>query len=367
MSAAMMPLEHDIRRRIAAAGPMPISQYMALCLADPRHGYYVTRDPLGARGDFTTAPEVSQMFGELIGLWMASVWQQMGSPEHIRIVELGPGRGTMMKDALRAAKVVPGFVDAAVLHLVEISPVLQAAQEQTLAATNIGIYWHASLNDVPQGPAVIVANEFFDALPVDQAVKMADGWHRRGVIIGADDMLAYDVSPEPLTRFEATLPPTVRAASDGDIFEWRSDIPAMEIGRRIADARGAALMIDYGHVESGVGATLQAVRDHLFEDPLATPGEADLTAHVDFEALARTLSTMGTTVHGPIEQATFLRRLGIETRAARLKANAGPDVAYLIDVALARLAGVGRTGMGSLFKVLACTHPSLPPPPAFEV
>ena len=366
MSAAMTPLERDIRRRIAAAGPMPVGQYMAMCLADPRYGYYITRDPLGARGDFTTAPEVSQMFGELIGLWMTSVWQQMGAPENLRIVELGPGRGTLMKDALRAAKVAPGFVEAAVLHLVEISPVLQAAQEQTLAATNVGVYWHTSLGDVPQGPAVIVANEFFDALPVDQAVKTADGWHRRGVTIDADDKLTYGMSPEPLPRFEATLPPAVRAARDGDIFEWRPDIPAMEIGRRIAKSPGAALIVDYGHVESAVGETLQAVRDHLFEDPLATPGEADLTAHVDFQALTRTLAAMGTTVHGPIEQAIFLRRLGIETRAARLKTKASPDTAYQVDVALARLAGIGRTGMGSLFKVVACTHPSLPAPPAFE-
>ena len=366
MTEPMTPLEIDIRRRIAAAGPMPIGQYMALCLADPRHGYYVTRDPLGAGGDFTTAPEVSQMFGELIGLWMVNVWQQLGSPENLRVVELGPGRGTMMKDAMRAAKIVPAFTQAAVLHLVEISPPLQALQETSLGELNIPTFWHKTLADVPGGPAVIVANEFFDALPVHQAVKMADGWHRRAVTIATDDTLAYIAEPAPLTHLEATLPPAVRAARDGEIFEWRSDTETMELGRRLAREPAAALVIDYGHVESATGETLQALREHLFADPLSTPGEADLTAHVDFEALARTVETMGAKVYGPIEQAEFLRRLGVETRTAQLKANSERAKGHEIDAALARLTGAGRTGMGSQFKVAAMTHPSLTWPPGFE-
>jgi SAM-dependent MidA family methyltransferase len=362
----MTPLETDIRRRIAAAGPMPLGQYMSLCLTDPQHGYYVTRDPFGRGGDFITAPEVSQMFGELIGLWIVSVWQQMGSPENIRIVELGPGRGTLMNDAMRAAKVVPAFVDAAVLHFVEISPALEAVQKETLSTIEIPATWHKSISDVPQGEAIFVANEFFDALPINQAVKMAGGWHRRVIAIASDGTIVYRAEAEPMPHFDATLPATVRSAPEGEIFEWRSDTETMELGRRIARQKGAALVIDYGHVESATGETLQAVRDHLFADPLTTPGDADLTAHVDFEALRKRLESMGAAAFGPIEQALFLKRLGIDTRAETLRANATRAKAHEIDAAMARLTGFGRTGMGALFKAMAVAHRSLGALPGFE-
>jgi NADH dehydrogenase [ubiquinone] 1 alpha subcomplex assembly factor 7 len=365
MTDTMTPLELDIRRRIAAAGPMPVGEYMALCLADPQHGYYITRDPLGAHGDFTTAPEVSQMFGELIGLWMVNVWQQIGSPESVRIVELGPGRGTMMNDAMRAAKLVPDFIKAAALHLVEISPPLQAIQRQTLAGLETAASWHPSLTEVPAGPAIIVANEFFDALPINQAVKTPNGWHHRCVTVVPDGSFAYAAEPEPLPHFEQTLPAAVRAAGDGEIFEWRSDTETMELGRRIAREPSAALVIDYGHAESATGETLQALREHQFADPLGNPGEADITAHVDFEALRRRFETMGAAVFGPIEQAGFLDRLGIQTRAATLKANADRAKAHEIDTALARLTGSGRTGMGALFKVMTAAHPKAGTPPGF--
>jgi len=361
----MTPLEKEIRRRIAVAGPMPLAQYMSLCLADPQYGYYVTRNPLGREGDFTTAPEVSQMFGELIGLWMASVWQQMGAPENIRIVELGPGRGTMMSDAMRAAKIVPDFIKAAVLHLVEISAPLQAMQEQTLSALDMPAFWHKSLADVPAGAAIFVANEFFDALPINQAVKMADGWHMRAVGIADDGGLSYRVEPEPTPHFQVTLPRAVRDATASEIFEWRSDTETMELGRRIAREPAAALVIDYGHAESATGETLQAVRDHLFADPLVAPGEADMTAHVDFQALGHTFEAMGASVFGPIEQAMFLERLGIGTRAQTLKANAARAKAHEIDAAMARLTGSGRTGMGALFKAMAVAHRSVGTPPGF--
>jgi SAM-dependent MidA family methyltransferase len=366
MTEPMTPLDVEIRRRIDAAGPMPVGQYMALCLTDPQHGYYVTRDPLGARGDFTTAPEVSQMFGELVGLWIVAVWHQMGKPDNVRIVELGPGRGTMMKDALRAAKVMPGFLDAAVLHLVEINPVLQAIQEQTLAGSHVPSFWHKTLNEVPRGPAIVVANEFFDALPIDQVIKMTDGWHRRTIGIGDEGNLKYVIDDAPLPRFETTLPASLHGAEDGEIFEWRSDMETMDLGRRLARDPGVALIVDYGHGESSTGDTLQAVRDHVFADPLAAAGEADLTAHVDFEAMSRTLEAMGTQVYGPLAQAAFLSRLGIDSRAAKLKGAGSREQAHQIDAAMARLTGFGRTGMGSLFKVIACTNPSLPVPPAFE-
>jgi len=361
------PLEVEIRRRIMAAGPMPVGEYMALCLGDAEHGYYMTRDPLGARGDFITAPEISQMFGELIGLWMAAVWKQMGTPENIRIIELGPGRGTMMKDALRAVQVLPAFRNALVVHLIEISPALRAQQERTLDALTTQVLWHAALDEVPNGPAIIVANEFFDALPVNQAVKSERAWHERQIEIDSAGNLAFTVARDPLPHFEMLLPPATRQAPEQSIFEWRADTVAMDIGRRIADEGGAALVIDYGHVESEVGETLQAVGQHAYADPLTKPGGVDLTAHVDFQALARAVEAMGANGFGPVEQSQFLRRLGIETRAAALKANATSHAAVDdIDSALARLIGHGRTDMGMLFKVAAFAHPSIGALPGFE-
>lgn len=360
------PLELEIRRRIAAAGPMPVGEYMALCLGDPEHGYYITRDPLGTRGDFITAPEVSQMFGELIGIWMAAVWKRMGAPENVRIIELGPGRGTLMSDALRAAQAMPGFRDALALHLVEISPALEAQQERVLEHLSIPMSWHPALVDVPKGPAIIVANEFFDALPVSQAVKTENGWHERQIEIDRNGNLAFTFAHDPILHFDMLLPAAVRQAPEQSIFEWRDDTMAMEMGRRIADDGGAALVIDYGHAESAAGETLQAVGQHAFADPLTAPGNIDLTAHVDFHALARAVEAMGANGFGPVEQSQFLRHLGIETRAATLKAKASPTAAAEIELALARLIGHGRTGMGALFKAAAFAHPKLGAPPGFE-
>ena len=358
------PLEADIRRRIAAAGPMPVGEYMALCLTDPAHGYYTTRDPFGARGDFITAPEISQMFGEMIGLWMAAVWRQMGGPENVRIVELGPGRGTMMKDALRAAKVMPGFPEAVVVHLVEISPTLEAAQQRALEPLGVPLYWHRALADVPRGAAIVVANEFFDALPVCQAVKTADGWYERLVAVDSSGQLAFTIAPEPLPHFGLQLAPAVRNAPDGSIFEWRTDTLAMEIGARLARDGGAALVIDYGHAESAVGETLQAVGKHVYTNPLVAPGDVDLTAHVDFQAVATAVEAMGMASFGPLSQSQFLRRLGIVTRAAKLKAGAADAAA--IDSALKRLISEGEAGMGTLFKAAAFAHRSIGVLPGFE-
>ena len=361
------PLEIEIRRRIAAAGPMPVGEYMALCLGDPQHGYYTTRDPLGARGDFITAPEISQMFGELIGLWMAAVWKQMGAPGDIRVIELGPGRGTLMNDALRAVQVMPAFRDAIVLHLVEISPVLESQQERTLEHLTTPMSWHPALEDVPKGPAIIIANEFFDALPVNQAVKTEFGWHERQIEIDPNGDLAFTLAHNPIAHFDMLLPAPVREAPVQSIFEWRDDGVAMELGRRIADNGGAALVVDYGHAETAIGETLQAVGQHAHADPLTAPGEIDLTAHVDFQALARAVEAMGANGFGPLDQSELLRRLGIETRAAKLKAKASsPAAAADIDAALARLTGHGRTSMGALFKAATFAHPSVGVPPGFE-
>jgi len=365
MAEERSPLETEIRRLIAVAGPMSIAEYMRLCLTHPQYGYYVTRDPLGAHGDFVTAPEISQMFGELIGVWMVAVWQQMGSPENVRVVELGPGRGTLMNDALRAAKVVGDFHAALVVHLVEISPKLQQAQEQLLEGLGVPILWHSALAEVPSGPVIIIANEFIDALPVHQAVKRADGWHERVVEIAPSGELAIGIARDPLPHFEATLPRGLRQAPEGSVYEWRSDAVALEIGRRVR-TDGAALIIDYGHAWYGLGETLQAVAGHSFTDPLRAPGEADLTAHVDFAALAQSAQIIGGRIHGPISQRDLLRGLGIDKRAAALKTRA-PERAAEIDQALARLTATGPRGMGELFKALAIADSKLGKLPGFEM
>jgi SAM-dependent MidA family methyltransferase len=365
MADVAAPLLFEIRRRIAAGGPMPVADYMRLCLTHPEHGYYLKGDPLGAGGDFITAPEISQMFGELIGVWMAAVWRQMGAPENVRIVELGPGRGTLLDDALRPTKAVAGFRDAAVLHLVEVSPALRELQEQRLARTGLAMLWHDRLEDVPGGPSLIVANEFIDALPVHQAVKHEDGWHERVVTVGADGKLAFDTAREPLRFFETSLPRALRGAPLGAIYEWRADSIALELGRRCRE-QGAALIIDYGHAHSGLGDTLQAVARHAFADPLHAPGMADLTAHVDFEALAQCAETMGARIHGPIRQRDLFLRLGIEKRAAALKSAVSAQKAADIEIAFSRLIAGGARGMGELFKAIAIAAPKLGPLPAFD-
>ena len=352
------PLQDEIKRLIKSAGPMPVWRYMDLCLTHPRYGYYVSRDPLGREGDFTTAPEVSQMFGELIGLWAASVWRAMGSPPVLHLIELGPGRGTMMADALRALRVLPPLYQALQIHLVEINPVLRGKQKETLSGAR-KISWHDSIDDVPAGPAVILANEYFDVLPVHQVVRHSDGWHERTVEIEEDGGFGFGAAPEPMAHFELLLPPLVRAAPVGAVFEWRPDAEMMKIASRVRDEGGAALVIDYGHTRSDAGDTLQAIARHSYADPLRNPGEADITAHVDFQALSRAAEDVGARVHGPVSQGEFLKRLGIETRAQTLMAKASPQVAEDVTEALKRLIDSGRGGMGSMFKVIGISDPQL--------
>jgi NADH dehydrogenase [ubiquinone] 1 alpha subcomplex assembly factor 7 len=365
MADEISPLETEIRRLIRIAGPMPVAEYMQLCLTHPQHGYYVKHDPIGSGGDFITAPEISQMFGELIGLWLATVWQQMGAPENVRLIELGPGRGTMMLDALRAAKTVPAFLTAVVLHLVEISPTLRKMQEERLTPLGLPALWHSTLADVPAGPCLVVANEFVDALPVHQAVKQAGAWHERVVEIGPDGKLAIGTAHDPLRYFETTLPRALRLSPDGSIYEWRPDSFALELGRRVRDS-GAALIIDYGHAWYGLGETLQAVSGHNHVDPLSSPGDVDLTAHVDFDALAQRTESIGARAHGPVTQRDWLRRLGIDKRAAALKSHAPYGKALEIDQTLSRLTAGGARAMGELCKVIAIADPKLDPLPGFE-
>jgi NADH dehydrogenase [ubiquinone] 1 alpha subcomplex assembly factor 7 len=352
------PLQSEIKKLIKSSGPMPVWRYMELCLMHPQHGYYISRDPLGREGDFTTAPEVSQMFGELLGLWAASVWKAMGSPSLLRLIELGPGRGTMMADALRALRVLPPLYQMLNIHLVEINPVLRDKQKATLQAAR-NVSWHNSIDEVPDGPAIIFANEYFDVLPIHQAVRRETGWHERVVILDESGQLVFDAAPDPLPRFEVLLPPLLRAAPAGAVFEWRPDTEIMKIASRVRDQDGAALIVDYGHLRSDAGDTFQAIARHSFTDPLQAPGQADVTAHVDFQALAHAAEDMGARVHGPVTQGDFLQRLGIETRAVTLMAKASHEVSEDISSALKRLIGGGRGGMGVMFKVLGISDPRL--------
>ena len=362
---AITPLETEIRRRIALAGPMPVRQYMELCLTHPVHGYYTTHDPLGRDGDFITSPEVSQVFGELLGLWAASAWHQMGQPENVRLVELGPGRGTMMLDALRAMQVVPAFHAAVVVHLIEISPALQKRQQEAMATIEVPVMWHQAFDEVPDGPVIVLANELFDALPVNQAIKQFNGWYERVIEIDADGKLVFGIANDLIPLFDQLVPASMREAPIGAIYEWRADNLPLSLSRRLVHQGGAALVVDYGHVESAAGDTLQAVRDHAFVNPLESPGEVDITAHVDFQALALTAESMGAAVTGPIEQSKFLRNLGIEKRAASLSL-ASPEKAAAIDGAIKRLLGEGQTEMGSMFKAIGIAHPELGALPGFE-
>jgi SAM-dependent MidA family methyltransferase len=321
------PLEETLRRRIAAEGPIPVSDYMAEANAH----YYATRDPLGAAGDFTTAPEISQMFGELIGIWLADLWQRSGRPEGAHYVELGPGRGTLAADALRAMKGTGLTPD---VHLVETSPVLRQAQ----AARVLGATWHDDLSTLPSdGPLLVVANEFFDALPVEQRVSPS----RIRTIDWQDGRFV------PIGEVESESSPASLAI-------------VADLVARLANQGGAALIVDYGHDRPGCGDTLQAVHRHAYADPFEAPGERDLTAHVDFSALAK--AAQGVRVSGPVSQGAWLDAMGLPLRAAAL-ARAAPARTEEIEAARHRLSA--KEQMGRLFKALALTAHGWPVPAGF--
>jgi NADH dehydrogenase [ubiquinone] 1 alpha subcomplex assembly factor 7 len=366
MSVERTPLDAVIRARIARDGPMPIATFMTLCLYDLDHGYYLRGDPLGAAGDFVTAPEVSQMFGEMIGLWAAEVWQEIGAPATLQLIEIGPGCGTMMLDALRAARAAPEFRRALRVHLIEVSPVLRQRQAHTLRDVgDVPVRWHATFGEVPPGPAIVLANEFFDALPVHQAERRPTGWHERRITVNAGDELAFTLAPEPIAGFERHLPDTVTKSPAGAVFEWRTDRFASDLASRLRED-SVALVIDYGHAVSAAGETFQAVRSHRYASPLAMPGRTDLTAHVDFAALGRAATTAGTRTHGPVEQGVWLKRIGIETRAHTLAAAVAADKQPRIAADLARLVGTSATDMGSLFKAMAISAPHITRLPGFR-
>ena len=353
----MTELRAALLRQIRAQGPISLADYMAQCLLHPRHGYYATRDPLGRAGDFTTAPEISQMFGEVLGLQLAQVWMDQGAPNPFTLAELGPGRGTLMADMLRATSRVPGFHDALSLHLVEASAPLRAAQATRLAQYHP--VWHDSADTLPDLPLYLIANEFFDALPIRQFLRQGDGWAER--MVGAKgDALCFGLSPPaPLDALAHRLDDT----GQGQIVETRAPAePVMEaVSTRIMAHGGYALIVDYGDWRSR-GDTMQALRAHRFDDPLAHPGAADLTAHVDYEALARAAHPLRATAL--TTQGALLERLGITARAHALARGLSGE--SLADHLAAHRRLTHPDEMGHLFKALGLTHPHAPAPPGFD-
>jgi SAM-dependent MidA family methyltransferase len=344
-------LGERIARLIQAQGPISIAQFMTIALHDPQSGYYATRDPLGARADFITAPEISQMFGELLGLWTVQCWHDAGKPE-AHLVELGPGRGTLMADALRAIRqLLPEFLAKVDVALVEISPALTAIQKQTLASCGARLHWATQIDDsFADKPLFLIANEFFDALPVRQFVKTERGWCER-MVVANNGALEFAISPDAVPS--SLIPANRDGAPMGAFYETAPASCAIvqQVAQIIAHKGGAALIVDYGYgADAGFGETLQAIAAHKYASMLEAPGDADLSAHVDFDALAQTAREAGAAPFGPIPQGEFLEALGIVQRAATLahgKLGASPE----IDAQLERL--ILPDQMGTLFKALA--------------
>ncbi|MEL6645984.1 MAG: SAM-dependent methyltransferase [Pseudomonadota bacterium] len=355
----MSDLEDILKRTIRAEGPMTLATYMATCLTHPQHGYYTTRDPLGAGGDFITAPEISQMFGELIGLSLAQHWLDHGAPSPFTLAELGPGRGTLMADALRACRAVPGFLDAAEVHLVEVSPALRAIQADALKGHNPT--WHDGLAKLPDAPLYLIANEYFDALPVRQFRRDAKGWAETMVGLDGDTLALGAAPPAPLAALDHRLDDTQR----GDIVELNAPATAeaQAIAQCIATHGGAALIIDYGDWRA-LGDTVQALRNHETVDLLDAPGTADLTAHVDFEPLAQAAVQAGAQHSRLTPQGFFLERLGITQRAQTLARALTGDALESHIAAHRRLTHPAE--MGTLFKCMSIHAPDTAPPPGLE-
>jgi NADH dehydrogenase [ubiquinone] 1 alpha subcomplex assembly factor 7 len=357
-------LAGKIARRIQAEGPLSVAAYMAMALCDPEHGYYATRQPLGAGGDFVTAPEISQIFGELIGVWAALMWHNIGSPDRVILAELGPGSGALAADLLRGAAVVPEFRRALRLHLVEVSPILRAEQQRRLAFANP--IWLERVDDLPEGPLLLVANEFLDALPIRQLVRGGRGWGERMVALDPDGRFAFVDGPEsPLLSL--LVPPALRdTAPPGSVYEICPPALALAaaLGARLSNGPGAALFIDYGRFPSRAGASLRAVQHHQPVGALEAPGSADLSADVDFAAFAEAAVAAGAAAHGAVSQGTLLQRLGAAQRLEGLSARAAPAQRRQLESGLERLLDPAQ--MGTLFKAMALTSPGLPTPPGFD-
>lgn len=351
----MNPLERRIARLVEAGGPMSLADYMHLAMADPVHGYYASRTAIGAGGDFVTAPEVSQMFGELVGVWCASVWLAAGSPAPFVLAEIGPGKGTLMADLLRATARVPGFHEAARVRLVETSPAMRAAQQQALACFGLDIGWRLTMDELDAHPLLLVANEFLDVLPVRQYVKAGGAWRERCVVAGDDGRLSTVLGAGVVDP--ALLPAGHRDEPDGAVFEHAParEAWAAQLAEKLGERGGAALLIDYGHGASGFGDTFQAMRGHAAADPFEEPGKADLTAHVDFARLAEAVTAAGALASQVRTQGDFLLAMGLAERAGRLGRGKSAEEQTRIRLQAERLALPDQ--MGSLFKTMALCAP----------
>ncbi len=353
------PLAKELAARIASAGPISVHDYMEACLYDPRHGYYRKANPLGGGGDFITAPEISQVFGELIGLWAGEVWRRMGEPKPVRLIELGPGRGFLMADALRALRVLPRFLDAAEVHLIETSEPLKDAQKAALASAPLPVAWRADIADAPEGAAIVIANEFLDCLPVRQFVfdAAAGAWRER-MVSCEEGAFRFEAGAQAEPGGLRSLEPV----ENGAIVERRPGADGL-IRRLAARSPLAALIIDYGYSRPSLGDTLQAVRKHRFAGAFEAPGESDLTAHVDFHGLRQAAEEAKMKAFGPMPMGEWLLRLGLEARLGRLLSSATAEEAADLRSRVQRL--VDPAQMGALFKVLALTDGASATPPPF--
>jgi NADH dehydrogenase [ubiquinone] 1 alpha subcomplex assembly factor 7 len=354
-----------IARRIRAEGPLSLAAFMAMALHDPVGGYYARRQPIGAGGDFVTAPEISQVFGELIGLWCAEMWRRLGHPDPVILAELGPGRGVLMSDLLRAAATVPGFRRTLRLYLVEASAVLRAEQQERLGS--FGPTWVPGVADLPDGPLLLVANEFLDALPIRQFVRGAVHWSERLMALDDGDRFVFVDGPESPGASLLVPREQRHSAARGAVAEICPAALALAstLGTRLAHQPGAALFIDYGYFPLATGPTLGAFQRHQPVSILDAPGTADLSAHVDFAAFAEAGRAGGAEIHGPVPQGSFLAELGAGLRLAALRVRATPAQRQALDSGVSRLLEPGE--MGTLFKAIALVSPGLPAPPGFGV
>ena len=359
----MAELAATIACRIRREGPLSVAAFMAIALHDPERGYYARHDPLGAAGDFITAPEISQIFGELIGLWCADLWRHIGQPDPVVLAELGPGSGALLGDFLRAAATLPGFRRALDLYLVEASPVLRARQRRSPGS--VAAQFVAGIDALPAGPLLLIANEFLDALPIRQLVRGRVEWAERLVAVDEGGRLVFADGPEN-PALTLLVPPPLRAQPSGTIVEICPAAAALAgaLGERLAAQPGAALFVDYGYFPSAPGVTLAALRRHEAAAVLDDPGDADLSAHVDFAAFAAAARAAGAVVHGPVPQGRFLAALGAEARLAALSAGAHQAQRAALTSGVERL--IDPAQMGNLFKVLALTSPGLPAPAGFD-
>ena len=369
----MSKLAPRIKARIKAEGPMSVAEYMAICLLDPVGGYYPTRDPLGSDGDFITAPEISQMFGEVIGLWCIQSWIDLGRPPSLSLVELGPGRGIMMSDILRTATLDPAFKKALSVTLIEASAALEAVQAKTLANAGVSVNWASDLSKVPEGPALIIGNEFLDCLPIRQFIQKDPfagraGWHERLVALDDEDRLSFGVSPVAISKLlQQDLPSGIEDAKTSDLVEICPSARQIidQLSERFKAHPCRALFIDYGPETTEFGDTLQALKRHEKVGVFSDPGNTDLTARVDFEALQDMARAVSLPVSNAARQREFLSKIGIEMRAVALsKSSSNPDARAKIARQLHRL--MDSEEMGDLFKAICFQSNGLPLPLGFR-